>query len=152
MYAKVQNGTANFVVDVSTQADVAKCFHPDWLSSQGGVDAWSEVPSGTQHGATDNGDGTFTNPTQATPLAATLSATAFNKHCWANLGGGTTGMARFQAIIDAAAASETGAIKAVHTQYVKSQTFDKSEVESMLGVISSLLQTGEADAILDNWP
>lgn len=93
----------------------------------------------------------YTEPATPTPSPSTLSATAFNKHCWAALGGSTTGMARFQSIIDAAAAS-TGAIKAVHTQYQKSQTFDKAEVQGMLVVIASVLNAGEADAILNTWP
>ncbi len=47
--------------------DPAQCFTAAWLASN---PPFVEAPDGTLHGARDNGDGTFTNPTQGAATAS----------------------------------------------------------------------------------
>lgn len=44
--------------------DPANCFTAEWLAAN---PPFIEVPDGTLHGATDNGNGTYTNPVVVTP-------------------------------------------------------------------------------------
>lgn len=54
-WAQVADGN---VINVVT-AEPARCFTAEWLENN---PPFLIVPDGTQHGATSNGDGTFTNP------------------------------------------------------------------------------------------
>ena len=118
-----------------------------------------EVPNNTEHGAKDNGDGTFTNPA-AVPAApatpAVLSSTAFQDVCETALGGGSTGRARFGEIVRAMQTSADNELLAVYKRYEKSVTFEKSKVAGLLtllvakGVASLTAQ--ERTAILAGWP
>lgn len=57
-YARIVDG---FALDCQVASDIAELatrFNPDWLATH----TFSMVPDGTVHGAYDNGDGTFTNP------------------------------------------------------------------------------------------
>lgn len=57
-FARIVNGCAVDCRVQASAADLAACFHPDWLAKNPFV----IVPDGTLHGAIDNGNGTFTNP------------------------------------------------------------------------------------------
>lgn len=64
-FARIVQG---FAIDCrvhATATELAACFHPEWLAAHPFV----VVPDGTQHGAKDNGNGTFTNilPPQPDP-------------------------------------------------------------------------------------
>ena len=60
-YARIVDG---FAVDIVVEPPLlAERFNPDWMAAQ----TFIVVPDGTIHGASDNGDGTFTNPPPATP-------------------------------------------------------------------------------------
>lgn len=87
------------------------------------------------------------------PVPVTLPKIEFRVHCKDSLGGGTEGMARFQEIIDAAAAS-TGAVKFAYTQYEAAQNFRKSEVADFLTLLeaATIITTQERAAVLDAWP
>lgn len=81
----------------------------------------------------------------------TLSKTAFRAHCVVNFGGGMTGIARFQEIMDGCEAG-SGVIKFCFGEYTAAATFDKDKTAQFLAIISSLLVAGEAEKILTNWP
>ena len=85
------------------------------------------------------------------PLPETLSATAFNKHCWAALGG----MGRFQELLEACRDHLSDkALRAIYTHYCSSTTFHKDEVTVFVSqMVAGLVMTqDEANAILNNWP
>lgn len=68
-YAQVYDGTAHNVAvgDSFDQATEGK-FNAQWVANEIAESrSWSVVPDGTLHGATDNNDGTFTNPVPPTP-------------------------------------------------------------------------------------
>lgn len=60
-YARIVEGRAVDVV--VTPPLLEERFHPDWLAQQ----SFIVVPDGTENGAKDNGDGTFTNPPPPPP-------------------------------------------------------------------------------------
>lgn len=147
-YARLKNG---FLIDVySVPGDFPDIETLNRCLPGGG---FIEVPSDAVHGAKDNGDGYYTNPSQPTtptrPIP--LSKTAFMDLCWANLGGGATGMARFDEILEACRTTP-GAIRSACRRYEAADIFEKSNVAQMFAVIASVLEEGEADAILNNWP
>jgi hypothetical protein len=93
---------------------------------------------------------TVTTEIETSPIL--LSKTGFQDLCWARLGGGTAGMARFSEILEGCRDSESGALRAVYRRYDAADTFNKTNVTTMLTVIGALLNPGEAAAILNNWP
>ena len=152
MFAKIENGKANYAVSVATQADVAKCFHPDWLANQGGVSEWSQVPAGTMHGATDNGDGTFTNPTFPTSPVTfrTGKDMALQLIVW--LGGGAPGRAGLGAIIKACNASANGADN-FFAYYLTLENFTKAEFIAVMNAVDNAIISSQAKAfVAANWP
>lgn len=102
-----------------------------------------------------NEDGTITETEFPDPPASprTLSKTAFQDLAIANLGGGSTGMARFQQIMDASA-SGTGAVKFCFSRYDAALTFEKSAVDGFTSIMvgASIMTSDEKAAILNNWP
>lgn len=158
-FAKISGGKANNVVICANQAAVAQCFHPDWLAAQGGTMAWTQVPDGTRHGATDNGNGTFTNPAVAT-TPPTISKTAFMDICETAFGGGATGRQRFGNIIAACAASNDGEVRFVYERYQGASTFDKSKVTALMSLLISKgtnlitpqVSSDERTAVNNLWP
>lgn len=57
-YARLVDGFALDCQVAECTADLSGRYHPEWFSRQSFV----VVPDGTIHGAENNGDGTFTNP------------------------------------------------------------------------------------------
>ncbi|CAB4188086.1 hypothetical protein UFOVP1169_56 [uncultured Caudovirales phage] len=112
----------------------------------------SQVPDDTQHGAKDNGDGTFTNPgpppAKAVPL--TLSATGFQDACETGLGS----TARFGKIIRDMAESADDQVFSTYQRFIKSTTFDKSKAAPLFSLLVSkgLMTAPERTAILAAWP
>jgi len=86
-------------------------------------------------------------------IPSLLSKTAFQDLAVANLGSGTTGMTRFQAIIDACPAG-SGAVKFCFSRYEAAVTFEKADVANFTAIMvgASIMTQAEADAILNNWP
>ena len=82
-----------------------------------------------------------------------LSKTSFMDLAWAQLGGGTTGMARFNAIMTAC---KTGndVLQAVYDRYTAAVTFEKGNVGALTQIMvgATVMTSGERDAILNNWP
>jgi hypothetical protein len=77
-FAQVYDGCAhNIVIGSDFDSAMDGKFAPAYVKSEIAAGrSWSEVPDGTLHGATANGDGTFTNPT---PLVPTPVPLAINK-------------------------------------------------------------------------
>ncbi len=118
---------------------------------------WTRVPDGTQSGATDNGNGTFTNPAAPAPESRILSKTAFQDYAVSQLGGGATGMARFTDIMDATRDSASGAVRFAFARYEAALTFEKANTAALTSIMAADTQTGhltsaERTAIIDNWP
>lgn len=116
------------------------------------------VPDEAVHGAKDNGDGTFTNPSPSNPSKAPLilSASGFQDTCVAGLGGNSVGEARFGAIIRAMASSNDDLVFSIYQRFVKSTTFDRQKSGQMLTVLVQKnianLTAQERTAILAEWP
>ena len=157
-YAQVYDGRA-----YNCTPDPAKAFSPDWiLSEEEAGRSFVEVPDGTQSGAVDNGDGTFTNPPQPEAPPAILSKTAFQDLAFGALGGGVTGMARFQEIMDACASGTTNdqahapalAVKACFSRYMVADTFAKEQVASFTAIMvaAGVMTTNERADVLAAWP
>ena len=115
---------------------------------------WSivQVPDGTLHGATDNGDGTYTNPVKPPPptVYKTLTKTEFQKYCHDRLT-----MARFGKIMrDARKPAASDAVAAVMEYYDSASTVEKAEAANMVAVlVADLIATQqEADNVINNWP
>lgn len=120
-----------------------------------------------RHGATDNGNGTATNPSVPTPATvyATLSATSFMDIAIAGLV--TTGLtagaatARFQEIVEGAknfaGATETALrVRYAHERYAKADKFNREVVSALLSLFASpgvsIATAQERTAILSAWP
>lgn len=149
MWAQIINGRAVNPVTV----DPADCYAAEWLAEQ---PPFVEVPDGTLHGAVDNGDGTFTNPVEASKPRI-LSKTAFQDYAVTQLGGGLTGMGRFTEIMDATRNSSAGAVRFAYSRYEAANTFEKENTSQLTAVMAADTTEGhlteqERTAILDNWP
>lgn len=147
-WAQIIDGLAVNVVTT----DPKECFAEEWLESH---PPFIIVPDGTLHGAKDNGDGSFTNPSGVIPTAPLLlSATSFQDVCETALGVGATGQARFGAVIRAMAASADDQVFAAYQRFFKSITFDKAKVGLMLALLVSkgLMTAQERLGILSGWP
>lgn len=105
-----------------------------------------------RHGATDNGNGTATNPAIPTPPAIprTLSATAFQEVCDTGVGGA----ARFGDILRAMDASDAGIIFSINNRLKKSDKFDKDKAALAFTVLvaNSIMTNTERTNILAAWP
>lgn len=67
-FALIVDGMALQCVDLPEKQDLTKAFHPQALAEYGGIDAFTEVPYGTKHGARSDGNGGYTNPVAPSPL------------------------------------------------------------------------------------
>lgn len=158
-YARIVGG---YTVDVVVDAD------PVDIYGQAQVDAWDAagvgfvaVPDGTLNGAADNGDGTFTNPSEpepAEPQPVELTQVAFIDMAIVALGGMPAGLVRYETVILAAEA-QAGVIVGVKTaldQYRMAKSLEKPKVADMLGLFVSNstgdLTTEEMNAVLAAWP
>lgn len=153
-YGRLVGGYALDCQVASSLAELAERFHPDWLARN----PFSQVPDGTLHGATDNGDGTFTNPPVAVvpPVYEILSASRFQEVCEQALGGNAVGASRFGAIIRAIEASNDDLVFSISKRYAKSVTFDRVKTASMLTVLINKgvanVTSQERNSILNAWP
>ena len=102
---------------------------------------------------TDNQGNTVVNNPDGPPIPRVLSKTAFQDHAVSQLGAGTIGMARFQAIMDACQAG-AGAVKFCFSRYEGANTFEKAKVADFtaLMVANALMTANERTAIINNWP
>lgn len=129
--------------------------------AEGVSQGWTvtEVPSGTQHGAKDNGNGTFTNPVVSTPTPQPriLSKTQFQDYVVTVIGGVPDGMARFTEIMDATRDSASGAVRFAFARYEAAATFEKDNTGQLTAIMANDSTTGhltsvERSAILGSWP
>lgn len=83
-----------------------------------------------------------------------LSKTAFQGHAVSKLGTGTTGMARFQEIMDDCAGSASGAVKFCFSRYEAAQTFEKTAVSNFTAIMvgAGIMQAQERTDVLNGWP
>ena len=152
-YARIEGGLALDVVTADSAADAQALFGPV-------ADAWAfiVVPDGTLHGAADNGDGTYTNPT-TTPAGVppvTLTKVAFMDHAYPCLGAGVAGIARYGNVISQARASVSDLVIAAMERYAHAQTFERDDVADFLDILvadpSVDLTQAERDLVVDGWP
>jgi len=160
-YARTLNGR---LYEVTTIEDPLPSWAPDvvtWLEKiyPNTHAQFFAVPDDNVSGATDNGDGTYTNPTLPTPpvlpaLPAILSSTAFQDVTETALGGGSTGRTRFGEIIRAMSSSADDEVLAVSKRYDKSLTFERAKVSALLTLLVSkgIVQASERSAVLAAWP
>jgi hypothetical protein len=83
-----------------------------------------------------------------------LSKTEFADHCYAQFGGGLTGVARFGAILKAAAASTSDAVYATLDRYLVAPSIEKPNAQIFIGILASegIMTPTEVTAVSDNWP
>jgi len=114
------------------------------------------LPDGTLDNATDNGDGTYTNPPIPAQIVIykTLSKIEFSDYCYAQLGDGIAGVDRFGAILKAAAASTDDGVYACLDRYESSNTIEKYNASIFIGLLQSdgIMTQEEANNIINNWP
>ena len=87
-------------------------------------------------------------------VAKVLSKTEFADHCYAQLGGGITGIDRFGAILKAAAASTNNGVYAALDRYKSANTIQKDNTSTFIALLQSdgILTQQEADNVINNWP
>lgn len=151
-FARLVGGYALDCQIVATAAELAARFHPDWLAAN----PFAVVPDGTVHGATENGDGTFTNPappSEPSPKPRILSKTAFQDFVWAQLGGSVNGMARFNQILKACAGGDD-ILQAIYDRYVAADTFAKDQVNALTTIMvqANVMSADEQKRVIVNWP
>lgn len=127
------------------------------------------VPDGVVSGAKDDGDGTFTNPAQATPEPTpwVLTSIDFQDHCIACLGALTApsgtpdekfmaGAERFGEIMEYVTdPAATYLVKTAKTRFdmaVARDAFGQADTAKFLALIASAMQDGETARILTTWP
>ena len=114
------------------------------------------VPDSAENSATDNGDGTYTNPVAVvvTKLPTSLSSTAFQDVCEAGLGGGALGATRFGKIIRDVSVSTDDLIYSAYQRFIKATTFDKAKTAPLFKLLvdNNLMTAQESTAILAAWP
>jgi len=157
IYGKIVDGKT---IDVFNTRDASGNL-PTWAGTdQDFVDRLRPgsilLPDGTLDHATDNGNGTYTNPPIPTPpvIYKTLSKTEFSDYCYAQLGGGITGIDRFGAILKAAAASTNDGVYAALDRYKSANTIQKDNAAIFIALLQSdgILTQQEADNVINNWP
>ena len=157
IYGKIVGGKT---IDVFNTRDVYGDL-PTWASTdQDFVDRLRPgsilLPDGTLDHATDNGDGTYTNPPIPTPLVIykTLSKTEFADYCYKQLGDGITGIDRFGAILKAASASTNDGVYAALDRYKSANTIEKANASIFIALLQSdgILTQQEANNVINNWP
>lgn len=152
-FGQIVSGHAlNVVSGADVESALAQHFVGGYDGGHPGV-SWTQIPDGTRSGAKDNGDGTFTNPASSPGVPAILGKTQFRSYAVSQLGGGVTGMARVQAIMDATEAA-TGAVKFCFTQYQDATSCVLADMTTFLAIVlgASIITQDEHDAVLNNWP
>jgi hypothetical protein len=157
IYGKIVNGRT---IDVFNTRDASGNL-PAWAGTdQDFVDRLRPgsilLPDGTLDCAIDNGDGTYTNPTIPTPpvIYRKISKTEFSDYCYAQLGGGITGIDRFGAILKAAAVSTNDGVYAALDRYKSANTILKENAAIFIALLQSdgILTQQEANNVINNWP
>lgn len=150
-YARLVGGVALDCQVAGSTTELAARFHPAWLADN----SFTVVPDGTTHGAKDNGNGTFTNPTGSPPTvqARVLPWADLTAYLIGLLGGGTAGRAALGTIIKTCQASSAGADN-YFSAYLQSNTsFAKADFISVLADVSTvIIPNGQKTAVANNWP
>lgn len=152
-YARIVSGLAVDVRVHATATELEACFTAAWLAAH----PFTVVPDGTIHGAKDNGNGTFSNPTP--PSVSTvdlfLDRKALRAHVTNVFGGGGAGTAKLQGYIDTAIADTATTAAGQNRRYAldalrQEETFSKTEAQQVM----TALQFSGADktAVLNAWP
>ncbi len=101
----------------------------------------------------------YTPPVAPTPQPLMLSKTAFMDIATTALGGGQTGRARFQEIIEAAkvfagATAAAREVRFVHERYTAATSFSKSNVQAMCAILvaASIMTPQENTDLIAAWP
>lgn len=123
-------------------------FRAEWEANE---EWFVAVPDDALAGATDDGDGTYTNPSDpAGPSRPVeLGDRAFRKLCQ-----GTIGFEAFGNIITAARESDDGNARGVYAAWLKAETFSKSDVESLTTklVDAEIMTSEQRTTLLGGWP
>lgn len=155
LFAKIDGGK---VINIQLAGDVAayQALYPQFDTKSWVI---KTVPDGTLAGATDNNDGSFSNPPE--PPASVgppkiLSKTAFQDLAISALNGGTVGMARFTVIMDATRDSIDPVVRFCFSRYEAAITFEKTNVASLTAIMANDTTNGhltadERTAILTAW-
>lgn len=155
-FAQIVGGEAlNICVGDNLIDALAATFSPGFAGA--GV-RWQLVPDSTTGGAAvtvdENGNVTgSSNPTPPPKPSPPLDKTDFNLLCFAALGGGSTGIAAFQAIIDAATAAG-GAARGIVTHYTGATNFVIADVEGFFAIMiaANCMTQDQANAVIAMWP
>jgi len=151
LYAHIENGIVFDPVIAADATEAKALFVP--LS-----DAWvfTSIPDGTQQGATDNGDGTYTNPVGATATPVTLAKVAFMDLAYPFLGVDLAGVARYGEILTQAKASVSPLVVASMERYTHASVFERDDVATFLDILVADagvdVTQAERDAIVNGWP
>ena len=117
-----------------------------------GVTGFEVVPDGVEPGATDNGNGSYTNPQVPTPAPVPIIMTdkQFRKYAAQQLGSS----AAVGAIYTAAQTSNDADVKFAFMAWSKAQTYEKAEVSALCTalVAGSCMTSQQRTALLANWP
>lgn len=83
-----------------------------------------------------------------------LTKTEFQKHCHAQLGGGSVGLQRYGEILKNARSSTIDVVVAVMEYYDDATSTEKPEAANMIAIFVGvgLATQTEADAVINNWP
>lgn len=66
-FARVVDGHASDVQVCADKQEILKRYPFEQIEEWGGLDAFIQVPDGTEHGAKSDGNGGWVNPTHPTP-------------------------------------------------------------------------------------
>lgn len=153
-FGQIVNGTVqNICMGTDVHEALGATYAADVIQSLGGASTWHSLPDGTVEGSTTADGINFTPPPVPARQMRSLTATEFNELCFAALGGGPTGMAAFQAVLDAAQAAG-GAARACVTHYNKSDNFEYSDVQGFFAILeaATCITQDEIDAVSSAWP
>lgn len=164
-YAIISSGVVTELVAAPDPLPLWAADDAAWLAKQfPSLSGFTQVPDDTLPGATDNGDGTFANPTQVVPSKPkALSKTAFMKHAVGQFAATNStnlkdSYARYYTVMSVAKSSSDDAVRAAHEQYDIAIEVSKAEVETLTQWMvdatgdTDRLTSAERTAVLDNWP
>jgi len=155
-FARIVGG---YAVDCQTASSIevlATRFHPEWLAKNPFV----IVPDGTLHGALDNGNGTFTNPS---PPPVSLIDRVLNEndlidYVTGQLGNGAAGDTRYGTILLAAKGTTDPTVATKFAKFT-AEPGRRQPTKKLLNAMKtaalpagSAVTTAEINAIDNNWP
>ena len=96
----------------------------------------------------------YSPPPAPTTNPKILSKTEYQDHCFSQLGGGSTGMVRYGAIMKAARSSNNDGVVACMERYEAANSVEKANAQIFIAfLVSAAIATQqEADAVINNWP